>query len=43
MEIWGCSYEVGILGDPDVTPPKRMWQLIVDMMDALDRAGGFLG
>ncbi|KAI9839959.1 MAG: argininosuccinate synthetase [Sarea resinae] len=29
-----CSYEAGILEDPDVTPPKDMWKLSVDPLDA---------
>lgn len=29
-----CSYEAGILEDPDVTPPKDMWKLTVDPLDA---------
>jgi len=29
-----CSYEAGILEDPDVTPPKDMWKLSVDPEDA---------
>ncbi|CCD26075.2 argininosuccinate synthase NDAI_0G02980 [Naumovozyma dairenensis CBS 421] len=28
------SYEAGILEDPDTTPPKDMWKLTVDPMDA---------
>ncbi|ODQ55973.1 argininosuccinate synthetase [Saitoella complicata NRRL Y-17804] len=31
-----CSYEAGILEDPAVTPPKDMWKLTVDPMDAPD-------
>lgn len=31
-----CSYEAGILEDPDVTPPKDMWKMTVDPMDAPD-------
>lgn len=30
------SYEAGILEDPDTTPPKDMWKLIVDPTDAPD-------
>ncbi|QLQ80330.1 hypothetical protein HG537_0D03310 [Torulaspora globosa] len=30
------SYEAGILEDPDTTPPKDMWKLIVDPQDAPD-------
>jgi argininosuccinate synthase len=29
-----CSYEAGILEDPDVTPPKDLWKLTVDPLDA---------
>ncbi|KAK6529255.1 argininosuccinate synthetase, variant 2 [Arthrobotrys megalospora] len=29
-----CSYEAGILEDPNVTPPKDMWKLTVDPEDA---------
>ena len=25
-----CSYEVGILKDPDTTPPSNMWKLTAD-------------
>ncbi|CAR24056.1 argininosuccinate synthase [Lachancea thermotolerans CBS 6340] len=31
------SYEAGILEDPDTTPPKGMWKLIVDPQDAPDK------
>lgn len=31
------SYEAGILEDPDTTPPKDMWKLIVDPQDAPDK------
>lgn len=30
------SYEAGILEDPNTTPPKDMWKLIVDPLDAPD-------
>lgn len=30
------SYEAGILEDPDTTPPKDMWKLITDPLDAPD-------
>lgn len=30
------SFEAGILEDPDTTPPKDMWKLTVDPMDAPD-------
>ena len=29
-----CSYEAGILEDPNTTPPKDMWKLTVDPEDA---------
>ena len=29
-----CSYEAGILEDPNTTPPKDMWKLTVDPLDA---------
>jgi argininosuccinate synthase len=29
-----CSYEAGILEDPNTTPPKDMWKLTVDPQDA---------
>ena len=29
-----CSYEAGILEDPDTAPPKDMWKLTVDPIDA---------
>jgi argininosuccinate synthase len=29
-----CSYEAGILEDPDTTPPKDMWKLTTDPLDA---------
>lgn len=29
-----CSYEAGILEDPNITPPKDMWKLTVDPADA---------
>ncbi|CCC69353.1 hypothetical protein NCAS_0C03630 [Naumovozyma castellii] len=31
------SYEAGILEDPNTTPPKDMWKLTVDPMDAPDQ------
>lgn len=31
-----CSYEAGILEDPNTTPPKDMWKLTVDPQDAPD-------
>lgn len=35
------SYEAGILEDPDVTPPKDMWKLTVDPLDAPDKPEDF--
>lgn len=31
-----CSYEAGILEDPDHTPPKELWTQTVDPVDAPD-------
>lgn len=36
-----CSYEAGILEDPDVTPPKDMWKLSVDPEDAPNKPEDF--
>lgn len=36
-----CSYEAGILEDPNVTPPKDMWQLTVGPTDAPDTVEEF--
>ncbi|RPA80420.1 argininosuccinate synthetase [Ascobolus immersus RN42] len=36
-----CSYEAGILEDPNVTPPKEMWKLTVDPLDAPDTPEDF--
>lgn len=36
-----CSYEAGILEDPDMTPPKDMWKLTVDPLDAPDKPEEF--
>jgi len=36
-----CSYEAGILEDPDMTPPKDMWKLTVDPLDAPDKPEDF--
>ncbi|KAK6335251.1 argininosuccinate synthetase [Orbilia javanica] len=36
-----CSYEAGILEDPDVTPPKDMWKLTVDPEDAPEKPEDF--
>ncbi|KAF5537373.1 argininosuccinate synthase [Fusarium mexicanum] len=32
-----CSYEAGILEDPDHTPPKDLWTQTVDPLEALDK------
>ena len=36
-----CSYEAGILEDPDITPPQEMWKLTVDPVKAPDEAEDF--
>ncbi|KAH0544105.1 hypothetical protein FGG08_001723 [Glutinoglossum americanum] len=36
-----CSYEAGILEDPDTTPPDDMWKLTVDPMKAPDTPEDF--
>jgi argininosuccinate synthase len=36
-----CSYEAGILEDPDVTPPDDMWKLTVDPLNAPDKPEDF--
>ena len=36
-----CSYEAGILEDPDITPPQEMWKLTVDPVNAPDEAEDF--
>ena len=36
-----CSYEAGILEDPNLTPPKDMWKLTVDPLDAPDKPEDF--
>ncbi|TGO63633.1 hypothetical protein BOTNAR_0097g00030 [Botryotinia narcissicola] len=36
-----CSYEAGILEDPDVTPPEDMWKLTVDPLKAPDQPEDF--
>ena len=41
MEIWCLLYGMGIRGDPNVTPPKGMWQLTVDLIDAPGRPEHF--
>lgn len=37
-----CSYEAGILEQPNTTPPKDMWKLTVDPMDAPDEPEDFV-
>jgi len=37
-----CSYEAGILEDPNTTPPKDMWKLTVDPLDAPDKPEDFV-
>lgn len=32
-----CSYEAGILEDPNITPPKEMWTRTVDPVDAPEK------
>lgn len=32
-----CSYEAGILEDPDHAPPKELWKLTLDPLDAPDK------
>ncbi|KAF7949656.1 uncharacterized protein EAE97_003165 [Botrytis byssoidea] len=36
-----CSYEAGILEDPDITPPDDMWKLTVDPLKAPDQPEDF--
>jgi argininosuccinate synthase len=36
-----CSYEAGILEDPDTTPPSDMWKLTVDPLKAPDTPEDF--
>ncbi|KAF4634771.1 hypothetical protein G7Y89_g3330 [Cudoniella acicularis] len=36
-----CSYEAGILEDPDVTAPADMWKLTVDPLNAPDKPEDF--
>ncbi|KAK4995210.1 argininosuccinate synthetase [Elasticomyces elasticus] len=36
-----CSYEAGILEDPNTEPPKDMWKLTVDPMDAPNESEEF--
>lgn len=37
-----CSYEAGILEDPNTTPPKDMWKLTIDPQDAPDAPEDFV-
>ncbi len=37
-----CSYEAGILEDPDTTPPEDMWKLTVDPVRAPDQPEDFV-
>lgn len=32
-----CSYEAGILEDPNHEPPKHLWKMTVDPLDAPDK------
>ncbi|KAH8665793.1 argininosuccinate synthetase [Tricladium varicosporioides] len=36
-----CSYEAGILEDPDVTAPADMWKLTIDPLEAPDKPEDF--
>lgn len=36
-----CSYEAGILEDPNMTPPKDMWKLTIDPEDAPGKSEDF--
>ncbi|PBP18707.1 argininosuccinate synthetase [Diplocarpon rosae] len=36
-----CSYEAGILEDPDTTPPSDMWKLTIDPLNAPDEPEDF--
>lgn len=36
-----CSYEAGILEDPDTTPPTDMWKLTQDPLAAPDQPEDF--
>ncbi|KAI9683161.1 MAG: argininosuccinate synthetase [Trizodia sp. TS-e1964] len=36
-----CSYEAGILEEPDVTPPEDMWKLTIDPIKAPDTPQDF--
>ncbi|KAI9885143.1 MAG: 1-pyrroline-5-carboxylate dehydrogenase [Watsoniomyces obsoletus] len=37
-----CSYEAGILEDPDTTPPEDMWKLTIDPVEAPDEPEDFV-
>ncbi|KAL9020416.1 MAG: hypothetical protein Q9185_002346 [Variospora sp. 1 TL-2023] len=37
-----CSYESGLLEDPDTTPPTDMWKLVVDPEKASDQPERFI-
>lgn len=41
MRILHCSYEAGILEDPDITPPTDMWKLTIDPIKAPDTPEDF--
>lgn len=36
-----CSFEAGVLEDPDITPPADMWKLTVDPLKAPDTPEDF--
>lgn len=36
-----CSYEAGILEDPDHTPPEELWTQTVDPLEAPDKPFDF--
>ncbi|KAK6070789.1 argininosuccinate synthase [Seiridium cupressi] len=36
-----CSYEAGVLEDPELTPPKELWTRTVDPLDAPDKPTEF--
>lgn len=37
-----CSYEAGILEDPNTTPPTDMWKLTTDPLSAPDQPEDFI-
>lgn len=39
--IWLCSYEAGILENPDTTPPADIWKLTIDPLKAPDKPEDF--